>query len=153
MLAKLIKKIFSFFSFKSSLNIRKFEYFKTILYKECQNNKCMFFYHYVDNMLKDFDTYRFKTKDKVKIILNLSVRTNDHSDEIFNTIHSTMHTIYDDTDYNINGCFKMSNTAESEYDNDRIVDIYLDVDFDRIKLPKVESNKNEKFKISLYSNR
>ena len=140
MLVKLIKKISSFFSFKSSLNIRKFEYFKTILFKECQNNKCMFFYHCVDNMLKDFDTYRFKTKDKVKIILNLSVRTNDYVDKIiFNAIHSTMHTLYDD--------------AESEYDNDRILDIYLDVDFDRIKLPKVESNKNEKFKISLYSNR
>ena len=114
----------------------------------------MFFYHCIDNILKDFDTYRLKTKDKVKIILNLSVRTNDYGDKIiFNVIHSTMHTIYDDADYNINGYFKMSNATESEYDNDRIVDIYLDVDFDRIKLPKVESNKNEEFKISLYSNR
>ena len=36
-----------------------------------------------------------------------------------------MHTVYDDADYNINGCFKMSNSTESEYDNDRIVDIYI----------------------------
>lgn len=150
MFIKLIKKISSFFPIiKFGANMSKVEYFKMILYKECQDRNCMFFYYYVDHMLKYFSTC--KVRDRNKATICLSISTIDTDDDIFDMVNSTMRTVYDISDFNINSCFSMKIRGELKYDDnyhcydgfkyigssDRMLDIQLDVDFDKIKLPKV----------------
>lgn len=149
MFIKLIKKVSSFFPIKFGANMSKVEYFKMILYKECQDRNCMFFYYYVDHMLKYFSTC--KVRDRNKATICLSISTIDTDDDIFDMVNSTMRTVYDISDFNINSCFSMKIRGELKYDDnyhcydgfkyigssDRMLDIQLDVDFDKIKLPKV----------------
>lgn len=149
MFIEFIKKVSSLFSIKFGANMNKVEYFKMILYKECQDRNCMFFYYYVDHMLKYFDTC--KVRDRSKATIRLSISTIDTDDDIFDLVLSTMRTVYDEPNFDINSCFSMKIRGELKYDDnydcyagfkyigskDRMLDIQLDVDFNKIKLPKV----------------
>ena len=92
-----------------------------------------------------------KVRDRNKATICLSISTIDTDDDIFDVVNSTMRTVYDISDFNINSCFSMKIRGELKYDDnyhcydgfkyigssDRMLDIQLDVDFDKIKLPKV----------------
>ena len=104
MFIKLIKKVSSFFPIKFGANMSKVEYFKMILYKECQDRNCMFFYYYVDHMLKYFSTC--KVRDRNKATICLSISTIDTDDDIFDVVNSTMRSVFDISDFNINSCFR-----------------------------------------------
>ena len=72
-------------------------------------------------MLKYFSTC--KVRDRNKATICLSISTIDTDDDIFDVVNSTMRSVYDISDFNINSCFSMKIRGELKYDDNEAASI------------------------------